>query len=421
MLVPRNLKTQLLEAAQDTPVVLINGARQTGKSTLVKGLFSPDTVPDYLTMDDFATAENARAAPKSFIEGLSDRVILDEIQKVPELLPAIKEAVDRERKPGRFFLTGSAEVLSLPKVSESLAGRVEIHTLWPFSQGEILGVREAFVDAIFGKEKLPRVKSIEAPKLLKIVTTGGYPEIFRRSTESRRAAWFNSYVTTVLERDVRDLSNIEGLRSLPNLLALIASRTGGLLNMADLSRSLELTHSTLKRYLILLETVFLVIEVPAWSTNLGKRLVKSPKLYLNDTGLLCHLLGCDAAGLERNRPLFGFVFENFVVMELLKQISWSKTQPKLFHLRQLNGQEVDIVLESRRQQVVGIECKASSTVTLDDFKGLRTLREQAGDKFHRGIVLYSGSETLAFKEDLIAVPVSALWELSQGAAPALSR
>jgi predicted AAA+ superfamily ATPase len=188
-------------------------------------------------------------------------------------------------------------------------------------------------------------------------------------------AWFRSYITSVLERDVRDLSNIEGLKSLPNLLALIASRNGGLLNMSDLARSFQLTDSTLKRYLVLLEMVYLVVALQPWSRNLGKRLVKSPKLFLNDTGLLCHLLECNAAGLEKNRQLFGFVFENFVLMELIKQIAWSKTQPKALHFRTLAGQEVDIVLESRSGKVVGIECKASSSVNLDSFKGIKALTD----------------------------------------------
>ena len=418
MLIPRNLKIPLLEAAKDTPVVMINGARQSGKSTLMKGLFSPENSPEFVTLDDFAVLESARSAPKSFIQQFAGRVIIDEIQKLPELLSPIKESVDRNRVPGKFFLTGSANVLTLPKVSESLAGRIEIHTVWPLSQGEIKGVQEAFIDALFSDAKLPKVKSIETTELLEIITTGGYPDVVKRE-EDRRTAWFRSYLTTILERDVRDLSNIEGLKSLPNLLALIASRTGGLLNMSDLARSFQLTHSTLKRYLVLLETVYLVVALQPWSSNLGKRLVKSPKLFLNDTGLLCHLLECNAKGLERNRQLLGFVFENFVLMELMKQIAWSKTQPSALHFRTLTGQEVDIVMESRSGRVVGIECKASSSVKLDDFKGIQFLKEQAGESFHRGIVIYTGSETLSFGEDLTAVPVSALWEISSQATPAL--
>jgi uncharacterized protein len=419
MLIPRNLKTPLLDAAKDTPVVMLNGARQTGKSTLMAGLISGKDSPEQITLDDFAVLESARSAPKSFIQQFAGRVIIDEIQKLPELLLPIKESIDRNRVPGKFFLTGSADVLTLPKVSESLAGRMEIHTLWPLSQGEIRGVQEDLIDVLFSDTKLPKIKPIETPELLEIITIGGYPEVVKRTDENRRTAWFRSYITSILERDVRDLSNIEGLKSLPNLLALIASRTGGLLNMSDLARSFQLTNSTLKRYLVLLETVYLVVALQPWSRNLGKRLVKSPKLYLNDTGLLCHLLECNAKGLERNRQLFGFVFENFVLMELMKQIAWSKTQPKVLHFRMLTGQEVDIVLESRSGRLVGIECKASSTVKLDSFKGLQYLKEQAGKNFHRGIVIYTGSETLSFGEDLTAVPVSALWEISSQAAPVL--
>ncbi len=409
MLYQRNLTTKIFTAAKDTPVVMVNGARQTGKSTLMQGLFSVDR-PAYITFDDMDVLGLARSGPQIFVQSLPERVILDEIQRVPELFLPIKLSVDQNRKPGRFFITGSANVASLPKVSESLAGRIEIHTLWPLSQGEIRGKKEGFIDALFSAKKLPTVKPATIADILIIANRGGYPEVQKRNLD-RRKDWFNSYIATLMERDVRDLSNIEQLTALPNLLALLALRSGGIINNSDLSRTLALPLTTLKRYLSLLELLFLVVPLRPWFSNLGKRLIKVPKLYINDSGLLCHLLKSDIKALSVNGTLLGAVFENFVVMELIKQLTWSKTRANIFHFRTTNGYEVDIVLESDDGKIIGIECKGSATVKADSFKGLKVLKEMTGKKFHRGIVLYAGSHVIGVAEDMQAVPVSALWDL----------
>lgn len=240
------------------------------------------------------------------------------------------------------------------------------------------------------------------------IINGGYPEAVSRTKEDRRRAWFESYITTILQRDIRDLANIEGLTSLPRLLAIIASRSPALLNFSELSRTLAMPQSTLKRYMTLLEATFLIQHLPAWSGNLGKRLVKTSKLVMSDTGLMAHLLGAN-----KERPatggIIGPLLENFVVMELIKQITWSSIKPQIFHFRTQTGQEVDIVLEDRAGKLVGIEVKASSTVTAQDFKGLRVLAETTGKRFHRGIVLYTGAESLPFGPELYAIPVNSLW------------
>jgi predicted AAA+ superfamily ATPase len=297
---------------------------------------------------------------------------------------------------------------------------MEIYTLWPLSQGELKGWQESFIDTVFGKEKAPQVDAIKMPELIQAIVTGGYPDIQSRTTERLRQNWYTSYINSILERDIRELSNIEGLTELPNLLSLIASRACGLMNLSDASRSLELNYMTLKRYLTLLQAVYIVVQLPAWANNLGKRLVKASKLYINDTGLLCHLIGRDATALESNKSLLGAVFENFVVMELVKQAAWSVLRPKLYHYRTSdNRYEVDLVLEARDGRVVGIECKASSTVTKDSFKGLHALKEDAGSKFVRGIVLYTGSNTLSFDDKMEALPVSALWQITNKPSPPL--
>jgi hypothetical protein len=361
-------------------------------------------------MDDPTVLAAASASPLTFLESLPERAILDEVQRVPEIFIALKKIVDQNRVPGRFVLTGSANVLTLPKVAESLTGRMEIHTLWPLSQGEIQKWKEKFVDTVFGK-KLPKsVKAIKRNDLINKMVSGGYPEVIGRKLKKRRDTWFKSYITSILQRDVRDLANIEGLKELPHLLALLASRAGGLLNHSELSRTSRIPQTTLKRYFTLLEMVYLTVPLPAWFSNLGKRLVKSPKVYLNDTGLLCYLNGIDSKKIQQDLNVIGPILENFVVMELMKQNSWSQQQAKLYHFRTSNGEEVDIVLETPDGRLVGVEVKAASSVGSDSFKGLKVLQSLVGEKFHRGIVLYTGSEIVPFGKNLHAVPISALWE-----------
>ncbi len=409
-MIERNIAVRLRQALKDTPVVFLHGARQTGKSTLVQVIAKSRRSSSYLTLDDAATLAAATSDPAGFIGGFDGPVVLDEVQKAPALFPAIKREVDRDRKPGRFLLTGSANVLLVPKVSESLAGRIELLTLWPFSQCEIEGVRETFVDALFAKAN-PRApdKPLASSKLMDCALRGGYPEICTTRGASRRDDWFRSYISTILQRDIRELSNIEGLTELPRLLTLLATRAGSSLNFADIARDLSIPQTSLKRYFALLEMTFIVQASPAWSSNLGKRLVKSPKLYLNDTGLLAHLLGFSKDRLARDPKQSGPLLENFVVMELRKQASWSKTQPELFHFRTQTGREVDIVLEDRSGRIVGIEVKASATLGTDDLKGLKVLAELAGKRFHRGVVLYAGQDAIPFGSRVHAMPVSSLW------------
>lgn len=412
----RNISPALLAALTDTPVVLLNGARQTGKSTLVQTLTATEHPAIYLTLDDAGVLAAARTDPAGFIGDLEGQVVIDEIQRAPELFPAIKVEVDRRRQPGRFLLTGSANVLLLPHLSESLAGRIELLTLWPLSQGEIDGVCEGFIDAIFAKT-LPVLKD-DARKTRALVDRlmhGGYPEVLTRNEPSRRKAWFGAYITAILQRDVRDLAHIEGLTEFPRLLSLLATRVATLLNYAELSRALAMPQTTLKRYMALLETTFLIQTLPTWSSNLGKRLVKASKIMLNDTGLIAYLLGLDSEHLKTRPETTGPLLENFVVMELRKQTAWNKIQPQLFHFRTQSGQEVDVILENDAGRLVGIEIKASATVGAQDFKGLHALAEITGKRFQRGIVLYTGRTSIPFGRNMYALPISALWRL--GAKP----
>lgn len=410
-MIPRNITHAVLEALADTPVVLINGARQTGKSTLATYLAEGVHPARYLTFDDVTVLAAAQTDPDGFVRSLEGPVVIDEVQRVPELFRAIKAAVDQDRRPGRFLLTGSANVLLLPTLSESLAGRMEVLTLWPFSQGELEGRKETFVDRLFAAH-LPPVAGLAEEQtqvgLWERVVRGGYPEAVVRST-ARRRAWFNAYITTILQRDVRDLANIEGLTAMPRLLALLAARAASQLNYSEVSRSSGIALSTLKRYMTLLEATFLVQPLPAWHTNIGKRLVKTPKLFLGDTGLAAHLVGLNEVGVETNRTLWGALLENFVAMELKKQITWSERQPSLYYFRTQTGIEVDFVLEDATGALVGVEVKAGASVSGGDLKGLRMLAEARPEAFRRGVVLYGGREVVGFEPNLLAVPVQALW------------
>lgn len=407
----RNITPNILAALADTPVVLVHGARQTGKTTLVHEIARTEHAADYVTFDDPAVRAAAQNDPHGFIDNLAGPVVIDEVQRVPELALAIKASVDRNRKPGRFLLTGSANVLLVPRLSDSLAGRMEIQTLWPLSQGEIEGVRESFIDRLFAAKALRHATfPKKGPPLVDRAVRGGFPELIQRHDEARRRTWFSSYLDTILQRDVRELANIEGLTAMPNLLALLAARTGGLLNYADLSRSVQMPQTTLKRYLTLLEMTFLVQLLPPWSSNLGLRLVKSPKLYLCDTGLLVYLMQADRQRLASDPSAFGPVLENLIVAELRKEATWSQSQPRMYHYRTHAGVEVDLVLEGGGGHIVGVEIKSSATITADDFKGLKHLAEAVGDRFHRGVLLYGGTELLPFGPGMFAIPIPAVWQ-----------
>ncbi len=405
---PRHLRPVIEEALADTPAVMLVGARQTGKTTLARSIAARRAGTAYATLDDATALEGALSDPTGFVAGLDAAAVIDEVQKAPALLPAIKAAIDRERRPGRFLLTGSADVLALPRVSESLAGRMEVATLWPLSQGELAERREAFVDAVLRGER-PSAGGRREDVVLRVLR-GGYPEATARERPARRRAFFESYVTTLVSRDVRDLAAIEAPGALRRLLQLLAARTGGVLNHSELARTLGIPVSTLKRYLALLETLFLVHELPAWASNRGKRLARAPKLHVVDTGLAAAVAGIDVDLIGRDRTLLGPLLESFVAAELRKQTGWSESRPVLHHFRTHAGQEVDIVLEDARGRVVGIEVKAAATVTGADLNGLRSLAEIAGKAFVQGIVLHLGPSSIPFGSNLVACPLPALWE-----------
>lgn len=408
----RHIAPLLADALKDTPVVLINGARQSGKSTLAQTQAAPEGGPrHYLTLDDAVVLNAAKSDPAGFVNGLQGAVTLDEVQRVPELFLAIKAAVDRQRQPGRFLLTGSADVLLLPSIADSLAGRMEVLSLWPLSSAEIADCPGPnLVDILFlGDWSHLAIAPCERANFIDRALAGGFPDAITRTQPRRRQAWFDSYVQAILQRDVRDLANIEQLTEIPNLLHLIATRSASLLNFSELSRTAGIAQSTLKRYFVLLEMLFLVVRLPSWERNPGKRLVKAPKVFLPDSGLLNHFMAATAESLAAKPGLPGGMVETFVLSELLKHIAFSAQRLSLWHYRTQANIEVDFILENRLGQIVGIEVKASATVDSKDFKGLRHLQETEAAIFQRGIVLYMGRETVPFGTNLWAVPLSVWW------------
>lgn len=412
----RGITERVLAGLADSPAVFLQGPRQCGKSTLVQMLAESRHPARYLSLDDPSQLEAATSDPNGFVAALSGDIVIDEVQAAPALFAAIKRAVDQDRRPGRFLLTGSANALVFPELARALTGRVDLVTLLGLSQGELLGVREGFVDWAFSGKSLPRDLRVGMFRPAQVLV-GGYPEVVGRKTPERRAAWFEAYVTTLLQRDVRNLAEVDALAELPRILRLCASRVGGLLNFAELARSLAVPQTTLKRYFALLEAVFLVHRLPAWHANLGKRLVKSPKLYFHDSGLACHLQGIDAGAWDEASTRRGALLENFVFGELERQLGWSRTQAKLHHYRSHAGEEVDFILEDARGRLVGVEVKATATPSSADAAGLRALAAVLGDRFVRGIVLTTGTEVVSWNERVHALPISALWSLEAATSP----
>ena len=408
-LYPRWAEPRLTEALDDSPVVLIHGPRQCGKTTLAQVVGERRRYA-YLSFDDDVARGAAEADPAGFVGELPQRAILDEVQRVPALFAALKTAVDRRRVTGRFLLTGSANVLLVPKLSDSLAGRMQILRLHPLAQCELARRAPGFLDTLFANGFKTRRTERLGGQLAERIIAGGYPAALARTAGRRRATWYRDYLDALVQRDVRELARISSLDALPRLLALAAAQTARLLNATDLAAPFQLSRPTIRDYVTLLERVFLLEMLPPWHSNRLSRLIKTPKLHIGDTGLACALLGVDAAGLTANRPLLGQLLETFVFQELRRQASWHEDPLVFFHFRDKDGAEVDIVIERGARALAGVEVKASATVSAADFRGLRKLKETAGKRFAGGVVLYDGETSASFGDGMHAVPIRMLWE-----------
>ncbi|MFZ4698309.1 MAG: ATP-binding protein [Phycisphaerales bacterium] len=406
--IPRLAEDSLAEALADTPVVIVHGPRQCGKTTLATRV-GKRLGFEYVNLDDDAARRAAQDDPAGFVARLPERTIIDEMQRAPELFLPLKIEVDRRRVPGRFLLTGSANVLLLPKVADSLAGRMGSIRLHPMAQCEIERREPKFLRALMQGDFKIRSSPRLGEELASRIAAGGFPAALARSTPARRRQWYADYIDAMVQRDLRDISRIGSLRSIPKLLKLAASQTARLINVSDLAAPFQVSRPTIRDYVTLLERIFLVDELQPWHSNRLKRLVKTPKLHLADSGLACALLGITAAGLWQDRTMLGQLLETFVYGELRRQASGVSEPVEFSHYRDKDGAEVDIVIEHVGARVSGVEVKASSTVHPTDFRGLRRLREATGKRFVCGVVLYDGEMTVGFGDDMFAVPIAALW------------
>lgn len=400
----------LVEAAlADTRVVLISGPRQAGKTTLAR-MFSDRDRP-YFTLDDASTLNAAREDPTGFIRGIR-RAVIDEVQRAPDLMLAIKASVDEDETPGRFLLTGSANLATIPAIADSLAGRMAVVPLLPFAQAEIRSSPGHMLDRLFsGEEPVIEGDVVLGDEMMRMVLAGGYPEVLRRSSAARRISWLEDYVSLILDRDVRDIANIDQLDRLPRLMNILAEHAGMLINNSSFGAALGLSGVTTQKYIAILERLFLIRTLAPWSSNRLSRLVKTPKLHFIDTGLLAALREDEFARLASDKTRFGSLLESFVLSELMKLASWSERRMSFSHYRTKDRDEVDVVIEDRRGRIIGIEVKASATVKADDFRGLRQLQAAVGDRFVRGLVLHDHDRITPFSERLQAAPLSILWSM----------
>ncbi|MFR9750920.1 ATP-binding protein [Nocardia sp. 004] len=403
---PRRAADLIEEALADTRVVIINGARQTGKSTLAEHCLvnRVDAVKCYL--DDPRTRSAAAADPVAFLDA-PGTMLIDEVQRVPELWLAIKNTVDRDPRPGRFLLTGSARLLGLSELPDSLPGRSETIELFPLSQGEINNSPDDFVDAAFTEGSRLRTERAELRRkdYISLAARGGYPEAISRHSPRRRAQFFKSYLDDIMSRDVHQVADIRRSSDMRRLIATLAAQSGGLLNYRRVSSDLGVPVTTVREYIGLLEVIYLIRLIPAWSSNATSRAIATPKLIVNDSGIAAHLL----TGVTTHTTI-GSLIETFVLSELARQLTWSQTMARLYHYRDRDGREVDAILEDNAGRIVAIEVKAAETVRTDDFRTLRILQDRLGDRFRAGFVLYCGDQQLPFGEGLSCLPISALWK-----------
>jgi predicted AAA+ superfamily ATPase len=407
--VERHARVRVEDALADTRVVVVLGARQVGKSTLVDQIVTTRGSANVRTFDDQATRDTANADPTGFVAGLATPVAIDEVQRVPDVVLAIKQRVDHDPAPGQFLLTGSANILTAPRIADALTGRAEYVRLHPFTQGEIHGRRETFIPTLFAGS-FPQLtdQPVGRPPYAPIITGGGYPEALQR-TGGRRVRFFESYLTTIMERDLRSIAALSDGAKAQRLLAAIAAVSASELNFQALSRDLGLANNTLRSYADLLETLFLIKRIPPWSGNLFTRAIKSPKAYVADPGLLSYLIRADEARVETDFQLGGMLFETFAATELLRQADIEDDPVQLYHYRDRDQREVDLIIERRDGSIIAIEIKAAASINPHDARGLRYLRDNVGDRFIGGAILYTGATTIPLGDRLAAIPLTGLW------------
>ncbi len=411
----RAITKHLLDSLENSPCVFLNGPRQAGKSTLAHHL-AKKLNADYITFDDIQMLSAAIADPQGFLSGIKNKIVIDEIQMAPVLFRLLKKTIDElrltssKKANGKFLLTGSANVMALPALSDALVGRMQVWTLYPFSAGEVSGYADGFVDFLFNHPIGLTKNAFEPFVLHEIAIKASFPEISSLSA-TQQHKWFDNYLLTLVQRDVRNVMDVEKIEAIPLLIRLLATRAGTTAQDASISSEIGLNKVTYARYKAILHHLFLFFQIQPWFNNLGKRLVKTPKLYFTDTAQLCHLLGVQAQHVKMRDPtLYGRILENFVASELHKQLSW-QTDYNLYHFRTHDQKEVDFIIEHRDGTIIAIEVKSRGHVLSEDFSTIRFIHEHVKTKFKLGIVLYQGNDIVPFGEKYLAMPISALWQL----------
>jgi predicted AAA+ superfamily ATPase len=397
------------EALRYARVVLLLGPRQAGKSTLVGELAAQGAVSRAVTLDDHLTRDAALLDPTGYAAGLERGIAIDEVQRAPDLLLAIKQIVDLDSTPGQFLLTGSANVLTAPRILDALTGRTDVIELWPLAQSELEGSRSNLVDELFSGAP-PRITGapIGPAAWVERAILGGFPEVHTRPAGRLRGRWFESYLRSLVQRDLRDMSDAQKLAEMPRLIRVLAAQASGVFVPDRVAQRVGLSTKTIQSYVRLLETVFVVRTVPAWRPGLTARERLAPKVFLADTGLLAYLLGARAERAATDPQISGKLFENFVATEFVKQLVWAEHQVEIYHYRR-DRREIDLVLEANDGTVVAIEAKASASLAGSDRRALLELRDSLGEKFRAGVLLHTGTETVPLGERIWGLPVSALW------------
>ncbi|GBR74490.1 putative AAA family ATPase [Candidatus Termititenax aidoneus] len=406
----RILSQTVRQDFQDIDAVFINGGRQTGKSTFVENFGRQYKKVFYLSLDDITVRAAELTSPGSIFENIdSGLIILDEVQLIPGSFWAIKAKIDRVRRQRRavkFLLTGSADIALFPQLAEALVGRMYTRTMYPFSAAEVFKTPGTLVEKLFRKSLQP-LQILPKQNISSVIEKATFPRLALQVKD--KTAWCQNYISTLVERDIKNLADIDRIETLPGLLSILANRVGGLLNDSDLANAAKLSLMTLRRYRALFENVFLVSLLPPWHKKIEKRFVKSPKIYFNDTRLLCHLLGVRPDNALRQRQdLYGFILENFILSELKKQLPGGHT---LYHFRTQDQKEIDFIIEKTGGDLVALEVKAASTVSPEDFKHIRFLQKALPERFVCGAVIYQGHKILQIDKNLYALPIESLWQL----------
>lgn len=398
----RTAMSIIKEALSISPAVLLSGARQVGKSTLSLGLGL-----EYRVFDSLTDRESALNDPIGYIESLPRPLCIDEIQKAPQVLEAIKLSIDKNRINGTFLLTGSANILDMKMTKDSLAGRIIEIALWPLSQKEIwYKPYENVVDMLFKADfNNLNITKREPEQIYQAIIDGGYPEVLKISSARGKALWFDSYISTYVERDIRDVAELRDVASFIRFYNIITPRSSTLLNRSDLANNANISEVSVNNYLTMLEMIYQVSLLMPYSSNISKRFIKSPKFFLNDTGILTHILNITTTQELLVSSKRGEIVETFVFAELKKHISYSLTMPKMYHYRTNDKKEIDFILE-KGDKIVAIEVKASQSISNEAFKYIIDFQNKTKDKKIIGVVLYMGRDIIPFGESRYAMPIS---------------